>query len=154
MRARRHTIAGAALVAAVAVLAALAALLPARPPARLDHPAQASAPGPAPVAVANIELGRAVRLDKRISDPAEAFSPDDTIYASVVTKGEADYVRLTARWRRDARVLAEVSQGIAPAGTAVSEFNVSKPRGWPRGEYEVEILVDGIPAGTRRFAVR
>jgi hypothetical protein len=36
----------------------------------------------------------------------------------------------------------------------VSEFNVWKPGGLPPGEYEIEILVDGAAAGTRRFTVR
>jgi hypothetical protein len=51
-------------------------------------------------------------------------------------------------------MLAETAQTIAPRGEATSEFNVRRPRGFAPGSYEVEILVDGIPAGTRRFAVR
>jgi hypothetical protein len=104
--------------------------------------------------VSDIQLGRAVGLDKRISDPADAFSADETIYVSVATEGAAGHARLTARWMHGGRVLAEASQGIESRGAAVSEFNVWKPNGWPRGEYEVQILVDGVPAGARRFPVR
>jgi hypothetical protein len=49
--------------------------------------------------------------------------------------------------------MAEVTQTIAPQGSAVSEFNVWKPHGWPPGNYEVQVLVDGIPAGARSFVV-
>lgn len=144
---------GAAGLSLVAALAAVAALWPARRPEAVER-AQAQGPGTAALAVSGIELGRAVGLDKRISDPATAFAPGDTIYVSVATEGAAEHARLTARWIHDGRVLSEVSQGIAPRGTAVSEFNVWKPRGWPRGEYEVQILVDGVAAGARRFPVR
>lgn len=141
-------------MAGAAGLAALAAVWLPQPAAQIERPAQADATGPPAVAVADVQLGRAVRLDKRIASPAEAFAPADTIYASVVTEGQADHVRLTARWIREGELLAEVSQGIAPVGTVVSEFNVSKPRGFAPGAYEVEILVDGVPAGGRRFTVR
>jgi len=143
---------GAAGLALVGALAAVAVVWPALRPAAVDR--AADGPGPAALAVSDIQLGRAVALDKRISDPAGAFSPEETIYVSVATEGAADHARLTARWIHEGRVLAEVSQGIEPRGTAVSEFNVWKPRGWPRGDYEVQILVDGVPAGARRFPVR
>lgn len=153
MRGRRRAAIGAAGLSVAAVLAVLAALWPS-----LRHgdgaPAQAAESGPSALAVRDIQLGRAVGLDKRIADPAEAFAPEETIYASVVTEGTAEEARLTARFSHEGRVLAEVSQLIAPTGTAVSEFNVWKPRGWPRGDYEVGILVNGMPAGARRFVVR
>jgi hypothetical protein len=154
MRRRRHTLIGVAGLALTAVLAAVAATWPRAPSTEIPGPARADVSGPSAIAVADVQLGRSVGLDKRIVDPADTFAPDDTIYASVVTAGEAAHVRLTTRWSHGGRVLAEVSQGIAPAGTTVSEFNVWKPRGWPTGEYEVQILVGDVPAASRRFAVR
>jgi len=143
---------GAAGLALAAALAAVAALWPARGPESSER-ARADGPGTPALTVSDIQLGRAVGLDKRISDPADAFSADETIYVSVATVG-AGHARLTARWMQGGRLLAEVSQGIEPGGAAVSEFNAWKPSGWPRGEYEVQILVDGVPAGARRFPVR
>jgi hypothetical protein len=151
---RGRTMAGAAGVAAAAMLAALAAVWLPRPAADGERPAEADAAGPPALAVTGLELGRAVRLDKRIASPTDTFSPGDAIYASVVTEGEAEHARLTARWTREGQVVAEVSQGIAPSGTVVSEFNVWKPRGFASGAYEVEILVNGVPAGRRGFSVR
>jgi hypothetical protein len=152
MRGRRGAI-GAAGLTVAAVLAVLAALWPSLRQGD-GAPARAAEPGPPALAVRDIQLGRAVGLDKRIADAAEAFAPEETIYVSVVTEGAADEVRLTARFSHAGQVLVEVSQLIAPTGTAVSEFNVWKPRGWPRGDYEVGILVNGMPAGARRFVVR
>lgn len=153
MRGRPHTAIGVAGLALMAVLAAVAAMWPRRPPGEIEGPARADVSGTPAVAVADVQLGRSVGLDKRIVDPADAFASDDAIYASVVTEGAAEHVRLTARWSHGGRVVAEVSQGIAPVGTAVSEFNVWKPRGWPAGEYEVQILVDQVPAAARSFTV-
>jgi hypothetical protein len=141
-------------VALAAVLGAAAALWPSRQSEPVEHPARADGSGLPALAVTDLQLGRGIGLDKRVVEPTEVFAPNDTIYASVVTEGTAEYVRLTARWRRDGNVVAEVSQGIEPSGTAVSEFNMSRPRGFAPGEYEVEILVDGAPAGGRRFTVK
>jgi hypothetical protein len=154
MRGGRRAAIGAAGLTVAAVLAVLAALWPSLRHGEGTAPAQAAETGPLALAVRDIQLGRAVGLDKRIADPAEAFAPEETIYASVVTEGTAAEARLTARFAHQGQVLAEVSQLIAPTGTAVSEFNVWKPRGWPRGDYEVGILVNGTPAGARRFVVR
>lgn len=157
MRARGST-AGAAILALVAALAAVVVALRAgRSGGGLPgdgDTAETHAAGEPSVVVTSIELGRSVGLDKRIAEPAEAFAPQDTIYVSVTTEGRASHARLTARWLRDGALLAETSQTIAPDGTAVSEFNVWKPQGWPPGEYQVEILADGFPAGTRAFQVR
>jgi hypothetical protein len=151
---RRRSLIGVGALALAAVVAVLAALRPAPPSRPTEPPARVLASGPPAVAVTEVELGRSVGLDKRIVEPAEAFAPDQTIYASVVTQGTSDHVRLTSRWSHAGKVLAEFSQGIEPAGTVVSEFNVWRPRGWAPGQYDLQILVDGVPAAERRFTVR
>ena len=107
----------------------------------------------AQVRVSRIELGRAVDLEKRVREPTAAFAPGDTIYASVVTHGAAPLVALTARWRKGGELLEETTQMVAPEGETASEFHVWKPHGWPKGDYEVEVLLDGASAGKRSFAV-
>jgi hypothetical protein len=66
--------------------------------------------------------------------------------------------KLTAKWtfkKDDKQVpVKEETQTIAPTGPATSEFHISKPDGWPAGEYQVEILVDDKPAGTKTFTVK
>jgi hypothetical protein len=101
-----------------------------------------------------VALGRAVGLDKRISEPAEVFDPEDIVHVSVVTEGTSSDTRLAARWMREGRVLEETTQDIAPRGAATSEFHVWKPGGLDPGEYEVEILVEGKPVHKRAFSVR
>ena len=100
-----------------------------------------------------IDVGRAIGADKRVTVPATAFAPDDTIYTSVVTDGKTARATLSARWTHQGAVLEETVQEIAPKGTAVSEFHVANPAGWAPGDYRVEILIDGRVVGDRPFRV-
>ena len=50
------------------------------------------------VRVTEVELGRAIGSDNRISDRTDNFRPSDTIYASVVTEGSGANTRITVRW--------------------------------------------------------
>ena len=115
-------------------------------------------PEPTPAAsvrVSEITLGRAIGADKRVTDKTDSFAPRDTIYAVVVTEGSSPSAVLKARWTYGAgQLVDETTQTIAPTGTAVSEFHVSKPDGWPKGNYQVEISLKDAPAGSRSFSVR
>ena len=107
------------------------------------------------VTVTDISLGRSLRADRRIAEPAAAFAPADTVYASVVTEGTGPDGVLKARWTYEgSRVLAEPALTIAPRATTVNEFHISKGDGLPRGAYEVEVFLDGAAVGKRRFSVR
>jgi hypothetical protein len=48
----------------------------------------------------------------------------------------------------------EDTQTIVPTGPASSEFHISKPDGWPAGDYQVEIFVDNRSSGTKSFSVK
>ena len=130
------------------------AATPAPPP-----PVQAPAPVPAPagVTVSTVSLGKAIGADKKVSAPTDAFGKADTIYASIDTTG-AGSATLKAKWtyHKDGKVamVKEDTQTINPTGPATSEFHVSKPDGWPVGDYEVEVLVGDKSAGTRKFSVK
>ena len=139
------------LVAGVAGTACNRAKEEAPPPA-----AQAPAPVPAlqPVQVVGVTLGREVGVDKRVTTAVDTFGPTDTIYASVDTRGAAPSAALVARWiYQDGQVVHEETQTIAPSGPASTEFHISKPDGWPKGTYKVEILLDGTSATTASFRV-
>jgi hypothetical protein len=106
------------------------------------------------VAVSVVEVGRGVDAEKRIDRPVESFFPEDPIYVSVTTRGRGR-AALTARFiLTDGRVVHEDTQHILPDGTAITEFHVMNPAGWPTGTHHVEILVDGRLRDTRTFTVR
>ena len=48
----------------------------------------------------------------------------------------------------------EESKDITLAGDGVTDFQISKPSGWPTGKYKVEISLDGNVVQTREFEVR
>jgi hypothetical protein len=78
----------------------------------------------------------------------------DTIYVSVRTEGGASSARLSARWTyEDGQLVGDSTQTVSASGSAVTEFHVSKPDGWPEGRYKVEVSLDGAPAGQREFRV-
>jgi hypothetical protein len=154
------------VVALLAVVIALAGCgRKDQPPAASTPPATTpptGVPAPAPAApksqvtVSNITIGNAIGADKKVSSASPTLGRNDTIYASVDTSGSGS-ATLTARWTYvqggQSTPVHEETVTISPAGPATSEFHIAKPDGWPAGEYQVEILVDGTPAGTRRFSV-
>jgi hypothetical protein len=147
------------LVAAFALLALLAcgrAEQKSAAPSPAPAPPPVAAPAaPAPFQVSALELGNSIGADKRVTAPADAFAPSDTIYASVATEGAAPSVSLEARWTyEDGQVVDQTTETIAPTGPAVTEFHIAKPDGWPTGRYKVEIVADGKTAASREFEVR
>ena len=107
------------------------------------------------VKVTDIDVGRSVAADKTIAEKTDAFRATDTFYVSVKTDGSGPSATLTARWTyQDGQGVDESRQNITGTGSAaVTEFHLSKPDGWPAGEYKVEVLLNGTSAGTRDFKV-
>jgi hypothetical protein len=135
------------LVSGVLLAAGLAAGCRGGPPS--------PAPTPLPVRVTDVRLGRTVGLDKRVPVENVDFGPQDTVFISVVTEGQAPRVTLSARWLGPSgALLEEMDQAIAPAGTAVSEFHLWQPSGFAPGPYQVEIEMEGARVAARSFTVQ
>ena len=146
-------------LAVVVTLSALTAVGCGReevPPA--DTPAAAPAPPP-PAMVTTIETGKHIDANKRIVDTASTFAPNDTLYISVVTTNATATTNLkTVVTFQDGQVVDSSSQTVATpvttGGTSVTEFHLTKPGGWPTGDYTVEVWLDGQAAGTRTITVK
>lgn len=128
------------------------------PPTPAPTLAAATTTLPAPVGVRSVTLGNAIGPDKRVTTSSEVFTPKETIYASVESDG-AGPAKLRALWTfvkgdKTAKVDETVIE-FASSGPAVSEFHVTKPSGWPKGDYKVEIFLnDGTtPAMVKTFKV-
>lgn len=105
--------------------------------------------------VTDLKVGRTIGADKRLTDETENFRPTDVIYAVVETKGLDPNAALVARWTfEDGQVVDESTRNIAAAGEDVTEFHISKPGGWPKGKYKVEVLLNGQPAESEDFEVK
>jgi hypothetical protein len=147
-----HRYTRVALVPSLALAAALAcSKAEAPPPSPYTAPPTTAA---APLKVVDIELGRALDVDKRISDKTESFKPTDTIYVSVVTEGSSPGAKLSAHWAyQDGQVVKHDEVSVAPTGKAYTEFHIAKTGGWPAGDYKVEVMLDGASAGSKSFKV-
>ena len=152
-RLRHFALAAASVVA----LVACGKKEPPAPPPAPPAPAPAPAPAPVGVTLSAVTLGKAVGADKKVTAASETFAKGDTIHASIDTSG-AGSATLVARWSysKDGKTVPvkEDSATITPTGPATSEFHISKPDGWPTGDYQVEILIDGKSAATKAFKVQ
>jgi hypothetical protein len=130
---------------------------PPPPPAPAPMPAPAPPPAPVGVTLSAVTLGKAVGADKKVTAATEAFAKGDTIHASVDTTG-AGSATLVAKWTftKDGKTVPvkEDTATITPTGPATTEFHISKPDGWPVGNYTVEILLDGKSVATKSFKVQ
>ena len=126
------------------------------PPPPQPKPVPATlAPTPVPFKVTSVEMGRSIGDDKRIKDAALTFGRHDTIYVAISSEGVSPKTTLKAKWTFGAKgtPVNEETRDIAPTGPAVTEFHITKPSGWPVGNYTLEVSVDGTPVATKEFAV-
>jgi hypothetical protein len=118
----------------------------------------APAPAPAPVAlhVTDVSTGKGLTADTNLGTPTDTFGVRDTIYVLVKTEGSSTASKLDAKWTYNGKqTVNESSQNIAPTGgEARNEFHIQKATAWPKGNYKVEIMLDGAPAGSKDFTIK
>jgi hypothetical protein len=109
-----------------------------------------------PVRVSDIQVGKGVGSDKKVGDQTTSFGVRDTMYVAVITDGAAKDAKVTAKWTfNDKQVVKESSQTISPTGgETVTEFHVDKKSAWPKGKYKVEVILNGVSAGTKDLEVK
>jgi hypothetical protein len=131
---------------------------------------EAPPPAPAPVAVApapdlvnvpvsvkQVVVANQIGADKKAVAPATSFAPADTLYAVVETIGTGNAsVKAVWTFHKGDKVaqVNETVQELVLAGPATSEFHISKPGGWPVGDYQVEVFLNGASVGAQKFAVK
>jgi hypothetical protein len=109
-------------------------------------------PATSPI-LTGLDLGNAVGTDNRVTTSATSFAKGDTVHASVATNGDKA-ATITARWTyQDGQVVHSEDKSV-PAGAQVTDFSVSKPDGWPAGDYKVEILIDGNLVQSKDFSIK
>lgn len=113
------------------------------------------APTAGVVTVVDVDMGKAIGADKKITDKTDDFAPTDQIFASVHTTGTAPTANLAARWTfENGTVVDERTENIASNGDAYTEFHIAKPSGWPKGKYTLHLLLDGKEVRTKDFTVK
>jgi hypothetical protein len=122
-------------------------------PGTVDQPVGTTTAG---LRVTNVALGREMRGDTAVVAEVEDFKPNDTIHAVVRHEGMATDARITARWTfQDGQVVDERTETVSPASANASytHFMISKPGGWPTGDYKLTILVNGQEVESEEFEI-
>ena len=135
--------------------AASTAPAPAMPPAASTAASpMATTPPPAtPLVISSVDLGSAVGADNKVTKAGTSFAKADTIHASVATDGKSAST-VTARWTYQDGQVVHTEDKSVPSGPQVTDFSISKPDGWPAGDYKLEVLVDGTVAQSKNFSVK
>lgn len=127
------------------------------PPKTVETPTTTTPSPVAAVTVSSITLGKAINPQMQVVTASDTFAKGDTIYASVNTTGSGSST-LKAKWTYNSNgqdvLVNENTQTINATGQASTEFHVSKPDGWPTGDYKVEITASGNAPMTRTFTVK
>lgn len=109
------------------------------------------------VTVTAVTVGRTLAADDTIAADSQTnmFWTTDTFYVSVATDGTAPSATLKARFTyADGTVVAEPTKTISPTGPTVTALQAANPEHWKPGDYKVEILLDGVSAGSKDLNAR
>jgi hypothetical protein len=102
--------------------------------------------------VTSLQLGRALNPDNTVSSFTTRFVPGETVYLSVATSGVGSGT-LSVRWVYEGHVIDEPKKQVEYRIPASTEFHLQSANGFPPGDYNAEVFLDGQPAGTRPFRV-
>lgn len=156
-RNRLSLVLATALVGSIALVGCKKKEEPVVTPPAAETPAPME-PAPAPAAttttVSSVDLGNAIGADNKIASPISTFATSDKVYASVASDGP-NAGKLSAKWTHidSNQTVHEESKDI-PAGPQVTQFEISKPDGWPTGKYKLEVSLDGAVVQTREYEVK
>ncbi|GAB1406566.1 hypothetical protein MASR1M8_04850 [Thermomonas brevis] len=161
---RLHMALLAAMIGSVALVGCKKKEEPAPLPPVASDTLPTTTPAPAPMAatasVSGVDLGNAVGPDMRVTAPMTSFGTRDTIYAAVATNTSDPTAqvpaKLGAKWTHvdSGQTVHDETKDITFSGDGVTNFQISKPDGWPAGKYKVEISLDGTVVQTREFDVK
>jgi hypothetical protein len=107
------------------------------------------------LAVIDVDMGRHIDAERKVSDKTDDFAPSDTIFGSVHTSGMANSSPVVGRWTfEDGTVVAEKTDDVTTRGDARTVFFITKPSGLPRGRYTLHVLIDGKEVRSKDVAVK
>lgn len=105
--------------------------------------------------VVSVLLGKAVDEDQIVVKDDNIFAANDAIYASVLSTGSNQGVRISAKWvAPDGAVIADTEQSLVPVSATATTFQISNPDGWPSGNYQLLIKINDRHLQNRKFQVR
>ena len=100
----------------------------------------------------SIQVGKSLNSDNSVGTLTTTFKPNDTIYASVLTDGSGSGT-VGAKFTYGGRVIAEPEKRVSMKGSGATEFHIEYSAGFPPGDYDIELFLNGKSIGTRRVRV-
>ena len=124
-----------------------------------------AAPMPAPAATASVvsvDLGTATGADMKLTATTMNFKPKDKLIVSVgTTTSDLSALvagKLTAKltFTNGAEIMPvdEKTQDFNLTGPGTTNFEFSKPDGWPVGKYKVDVSLNGAVVQSKDFEVK
>jgi predicted cobalt transporter CbtA len=105
--------------------------------------------------IVSVLLGNAVDAQNVVLVDSAVFARRDPIYASVLSSGASQGLKVSARWLGpDGVTFAETAQPLVPTTPTSTTFSVSNPQGWPVGDYQLQIGINGHFMEKKNFKVR
>ena len=101
---------------------------------------------------ASIQTGRSLNSDRSVGALTTTFKPNDTIYVAVLTEGSGS-ATIGVKFSFQGRVISEPEKKVSYKGAAATEFHIEYSGGFPTGEYDIEVVFNGQPAGMRKVRV-
>ncbi len=136
---------------------ATAMTAPMAPPPVLPTTSSAAMPASsasAAVSFSSLEIGSSVDTNDKVRVIGTSFAPKDKIYASVETVGNG-HATLAAKWTYNgSRTVHEGSKVLDTMGAQSTAFMISQPDGFPAGDYQVEVSLDGKTVASKDFSVK
>jgi hypothetical protein len=99
-----------------------------------------------------IQVGKSLNSDNSIGTLTSTFKPNDTIYASVLTDGSGRGT-ISAKFSYGGRIISEPEKRVSLKGSGATEFHIEYSGGFPAGDYDIELFLNGASIGTRRVRV-
>ena len=109
-------------------------------------------------AVIGAPVGSASAAHRLVPLASETYRTKDVIYASIPTPGVGP-VKLRALWSfvkgDKTATVNETTMEFESTGPATNEFHVENAKGWPKGDYRVDIFLGDAqaPAMSKTFKV-
>ena len=100
----------------------------------------------------SIQVGKSLNSDGSVGTLTTTFKPSDTIYASLLTDGSGSGT-VSAKFTYGGRVIAEPEKRVSMKGSGATEFHIDYSAGFPPGDYDIELFLNGQSVGMRRVRV-
>ena len=105
--------------------------------------------------IVSVLMGTGVDDGHVVITDTRALAAKEPIYASVLSIGAHQGLKLSADWiAPDGKSFAKSEQPIVPDSDLATTFKVENPAGWPVGDYQLRIAINGHTVRTEAFTVQ